>query len=59
VQEVLDDALARLVVDHQLGDIIALRRRVLRMEAGVEVERAPFSRKTLALRAPGMTFSKR
>src|SRR5881296_3128475 len=38
VQKVLDDALARLVVDHQLGDVIALRRRVLRVETGVEVE---------------------
>jgi hypothetical protein len=38
VQEVLDDALARLVVDDELGNVIALRRRVLRVEARVQVE---------------------
>src|SRR2546425_5415908 len=41
VQEVLDDALARLVVDHQLGDVIALRRRVFGMESRVQVEPGP------------------
>ena len=38
VQEVLHDALARLVVDDQVGDVVALGRGVLGMEAGVEVE---------------------
>src|SRR5206468_1232236 len=38
VQEVLDDALAGLVVDDQLGHVVALGRRVLGMEPGVEVE---------------------
>ena len=38
VQQVLDDALARLVVDDQVGDVVALGRGVLGMEAGVEVE---------------------
>src|SRR5207249_2007544 len=38
VKEILHDALAGLVVDHQLGDVVALRRGVLRVEAGVEVE---------------------
>jgi hypothetical protein len=41
VQEVLDDALARLVVDDQLGDVIALGRRILRVEPGVEIEPRP------------------
>ena len=38
VQEVLDDALAGLVVDDQLGDVVALRGRVLRVEPGVQIE---------------------
>ena len=38
VQEVLDDALAGLVMDDELGDVVALGRRVLGVEAGVEVE---------------------
>ena len=38
VQEVLDDPLAGLVVDDQLGDVVALGRRVLGVEAGVQVE---------------------
>ena len=38
VQQVLDDPLAGLVVDDQLGDVVALGRGVLRVEAGVEVE---------------------
>ena len=38
VQQVLDDALAGLVVDDQLGDVVALGRGVLRVEAGVQVE---------------------
>mgnify|MGYP003296190190 CR=1 FL=1 len=38
VQEVLDDALARLVVNDEVGDVVALRRGVLGVEARVEVE---------------------
>src|SRR5262249_4279543 len=38
VQEVLDDTLARLVVNDQLGYIVALGGRVLRVEPRVEVE---------------------
>src|SRR5256885_368810 len=38
VQEVLDDALARLVVDDQLRDIVAFGRRVLGVEPGVQIE---------------------
>src|SRR5262249_5333428 len=38
VQEVLDDTLTGLVVDHELGDVVALRRRVFGMESRVEIE---------------------
>src|SRR5215469_5331048 len=38
VEEILHDALARLVVDDEVGDVVALGRGVLGMEAGVEVE---------------------
>src|SRR5262249_35074423 len=38
MEEVLDDSLARLVVDDELGDVVAFRGRVLGMEPGVEVE---------------------
>ena len=38
VQQVLDDALARLVVDDEVGDVVALGRGVLGMEARVEIE---------------------
>ena len=38
VPEVLDDPLARLVVADELDDVIALGRRVLGVESGVEVE---------------------
>ena len=41
VQQVLHDALARLVVDHQIGDVVALGGRVLGMEPGVEIEARP------------------
>src|SRR5262249_30212111 len=41
VEQVLHDALARLVVDHQLLDVVALGGGVLRVEAGVEVEPRP------------------
>src|SRR5262249_14655542 len=36
--EVVDDPLTRFVVDDELGDVIALGRRVLGVEPGVEVE---------------------
>src|SRR5215467_10861052 len=38
VPEVVDDPLTRLVVDDELSDVIALGRRVLGVEPGVEVE---------------------
>src|SRR5262249_9622189 len=38
VQEILDDALARLVVDDEVRDVVALRSRVLGVEPGVEVQ---------------------
>ena len=38
VQQVLDDALARLVMDDEVGDVVALGRGVLGMEARVEIE---------------------
>src|SRR5262249_10006402 len=38
MQEILDDPLTGLVVDHELGDVLALRRRVLGMESRVEIE---------------------
>jgi hypothetical protein len=62
VQEVLDDALAGLVVDDQLGDVVALGRRVLRVEPRVEVQpsavlqehiRVPGSRDHLLEQVPG------
>src|SRR5215472_7014346 len=36
--DVVDDPLTRLVVDDELGDVIALGRRVLGVEPGVEVK---------------------
>src|SRR5262249_5331041 len=53
VQEVLDDALARLVVDDQLGDVIALGGRVLRVEPGVEVEPGPVLEKDVRIASAG------
>jgi len=38
VPEIVDDPLTRLVVDDELGDVIALGRRVLGVEPDVEVE---------------------
>ena len=38
VEEILDDPLARLVVDDELDHVVALGRRVLGMEPGVEVQ---------------------
>ena len=38
VPEVVDDPFTRLVVDDELGNVIALGRRVLGVEPGVEVE---------------------
>jgi hypothetical protein len=38
VQEILDDALAGLVVDDEIGDVVALGRRVFRVKARVEIE---------------------
>jgi hypothetical protein len=41
VQQILHDALARLVMDHQIGDVVTLGSGVLGMEAGVEVQPRP------------------
>ncbi len=53
VQEILDDALARLVVDDEVGDVIALRSRVLGMEARVEIEPRPVLEEDIGVARPG------
>ena len=39
-EEVRDDALASLVVGHQIDDLVGLRGRVLRVKPGVEIQAA-------------------
>ncbi len=56
VQQVLHDALARLVVDHEVHDVVALRGRVLRMEAGVEIEARPVLEEHIGVASPGDDF---
>ena len=53
VQEVLDDTLARLVVDDELGDVVALGSGVLGMEAGVEVEPRAVLEEDVGVARPG------
>ena len=53
VPEVLDDPLARLVVDDELGDVIALGRRVLGVESGVEVEARAVLEEDVGVAGPG------
>src|SRR4029450_4224330 len=53
VPEVLDDPLARLVVADQLGDVIALGGRVLRVEPGVEIEPRPVFEKHVRVAGAG------
>src|SRR2546425_629719 len=56
VQKVLDDALARLVVDHQLGDVIALRRRVLRVESCVQIQPSSIFQEHIRVAGAGDDF---
>ena len=53
VPEVLDDPLARLVVADELGDVIALGRRVLGVEPGVEVEARAVLEEDVGVAGPG------
>ena len=60
MQELLDDALARLVVDDEVGDVVALGRGVLGVEADVEVEAgAVLAGRRWRCAPRGMTFSNR
>ena len=59
VPEVLDDPLARLVVADELGDVIALGRRVLGVEPGVEVEARAVLEEDVRVAGPGDDLSKR
>jgi hypothetical protein len=59
VPEVVDDPLTRLVVDDELGNVIALGRRVLGVEPGVEVEARAVLEEDVRVAGAGMTFSKR
>ena len=51
--EVLEDPLARLVVTDELGDVIALGRRVLGVEPGVEVEARAVLEEDVGVAGPG------
>src|SRR2546425_13345591 len=53
VQEVLHDALAGLVVNDQLGDVVAFRGRVLGVEAGIEIEPGPVFEKDIGIPGTG------
>ncbi len=53
VPEVLDNPLARLVVADELGDVIALGRRVLGVEPGVEVEARAVLEEDVRVAGPG------
>ncbi len=52
-QEALEDALARLVVRHQLGDVVALGGGVLGVGAHVEVQAGTVAQEHVAAAAPG------
>ena len=51
-EQPLEDPLPRLVVDHQLADVVALRRGVLRVAADVEVEAGAVAQEDVAASAP-------
>ena len=50
--QALEDPLPRLVVDHELADVVALGRRVLRVRADVEVEPRAVAEEDVARPAP-------
>ena len=52
VDEALEDPLPRLVVHHEVRDRVALRRRVLRVAADVEVQPRPVLEEDVARPAP-------
>src|SRR6266542_4237565 len=53
MQKVFDDPLAGLVVDDEIGDVVALGRRVLRVEACVEIEPRPVLEEDVGVARPG------
>src|SRR3712207_6688758 len=52
-QEALEDPLPRLVVDDELGEVVALGGRVLGVAAGVEVEPGAVAQEDVRAAAPG------
>ncbi len=53
VEEILDDALARLVVDDEIRDVVALRGGVLGVEAGVEIQARAVLEEDVGVARPG------